>query len=206
MALTNFVDKVTRITAAWLNGVDQLVYGSGSQQGAGLLEYTQANVGVAPAGSVGAALDSLNAAGAVVPGLFLSTPAVGVSVTSALTVLSSGNTSYITTNNAPMSYNSGTGQFTLPAGVYLSTVWLLPGYASGTAAAWQIVFPAFGDGNNNQISPALYDNGVAAIAPSVQITFPGRLTSQKTFQLRALCSVTNTVAAGQCVVTILKLA
>jgi len=201
MALTNFVDKVSLITAAWLNGVDQLVNGSGAQQGAGLLEYTAAGVGVAPAGSVGAKLDALSAASGALDPLVITFGAQAVTPANTYQPITGAPN---TTNRASavVAYNSGTGNFSGPGGLYMTNIAFFPGYALATAAVWHFISPT---DFNFSTNGGVYNNSLGgdAFNPLVNHTFFGFGTAFNG-QIQLRCTTGNVTGSVQ--IMIVKLA
>jgi hypothetical protein len=191
--LSNFVDKVSTIIAAWLNNVDQAINGTGtSQQGAGLIPYTPGGVGgqpASPVGSVGAALDGIGSISS-----FYIRPNLGggLSLTGgSLTIVGSSGTPVALVNtNSPVSYNNTTGVFTIPTGFYLTMVAI---FATGAGpGSWFFGMPSFRLGVDGP-----YFTTSADYNSAVQAVGFGQAESQKTGQLRIQPSLTQTIANGQ---------
>jgi hypothetical protein len=187
--LSNFVDKVSTIIAAWLNNVDQAINGTGtSLMGAGLVPYTPGGTGgqpASPAGSVGAALDGI----AGVEVLSFSTSAA-LSITSSFSDVKGAVIAGSATSSpkGTMTYDPVVGTMHAPAGgTYLFNVQFTAGYSAGTTAFWE-TNQGFGYTNNINAS-------VSGQSDSLTIQMyrflTGAIAINQTLQLS--CTTNNTV-------------
>lgn len=186
--LSNFVDKISVVIAAWLNNVDQAINGvSSSQMGAGLVPYTPGGVGGQPAsplGSVGAALDGLGSL-EVLAYTVSANPSVTSSNTNMNGAVVAGSAT--STPKGTMTYDPVVGTLKAPAGgAYLFNALITAGYAAGTSAFWQ-TNQGFGYTNN-------YNQSLNTQANSTTFQMyhflVGAIAINQTLQLS--CSTTNT--------------